>query len=819
MKKILLSFFAFLLMAVTAFAQDNLLANGDFENWTDGKPDAWVSVSSASNATLSQVTDGVHGGSAAVSVGSAAKSNKRMATQEYDLAAGTYTFSVWAKGGAKIRLGYAIVDVAGDGSYSIDSKKGYVYVTTAVETSTEEWTQYSCEFTLEATTKVNLMVVNNKSTLPLYVDDAVLTVAGGEQGGGEEGGGEEGGGEEGGETPVEPEVPGVLWSESFGSSIGTFTIEDKSKDEALSYVWSFASGYGMKASGYANKTNYAAESWLVSPVLDLTNATNCSIAFQQAANFFKNQDNLKAAVSVKAKAADDAGWTTLDVTPWPEGTNWTFIPSTADLKAFDGKKVQIAFVYTSTADVAGTWEIKDFNLHGNGSVSLPDEPETPEVPNYTSVADLVASATADKVDVTYEFTDLLVTGVGVRGSNTSVYVNDGKSLLLYGAATTFKKGDKISGKLAGQLCVYNNVTELVVASYEGVTVSSSDNAVEPAVVTIDVVDNDTQYSYQNQYVQLQGVYFTAEALENSNITMMDDSDNQMVLRDNFNVLGDVIFNTSKTYNVSGYVAYYNGKAQLYACEASDVQMITNLKDAETAWAAEEVVVLPSDEQKVDNALNTLSDGEKTFTSSNPDVATVDAEGNITLTGKGVTVISVETAETDNYLESKASFTLFVIEGEGTFEAPYTPADVQYFNGKAEGKVWVKGQILGSINGSAIYPASDTEKTVASNIAIGTPDLYVPVQLSSGSDVRAALNLIDNPELQDATVWVYGSLENYFSMPGVKSTSDFSLDGQTGIIIAVEQPTTGEKQIYSIDGRRLTKLTKGINIVNGKKVLY
>ena len=814
MKKILLSFFAFLLMAVTAFAQGNLLANGDFENWTGDKPDAWVSVSSASNATLSQVTDDVHGGSAAVSVASAAKSNKRMATQEYDLAAGTYTFSVWAKGGAKIRLGYTIVDVADDGSYSIDSKKGFVYVTNAVETSTEEWTQYSCEFTLEDTTKVNLMVVNNKSTLPLLVDDAVLTVAGGEQGG------EQGGGEEGGETPDEPEVPGVLWSESFGSSIGTFTIEDKSKEDALSNVWSFASGYGMKATGYDkdNKTNYAAESWLVSPVLDLANATDCSIAFQQAANFFKNQDNLKAAVSVKAKAASDTVWTTLDVTPWPEGTSWTFIPSTADLKAFDGKKVQIAFVYTSTADVAGTWQVKEFNLHGNGSVSLPDEPETPEVSNYTSVADLVAAATADKVDVTYEFTDLLVTGVGVRGSKTSVYVSDGKALLLYGAATTFKKGDKISGKLAGQLCVYNNVTELVVTSYEGVTVSSSDNAVEPVVVTIADVNNDETYLYQNQYVQLQGIYFAADTLASSNITMMDDSDNEMVLRDNFNVLGDVIFNTSKTYNVSGYVAYYNGKAQLYACEASDVQMITNLKDAETAWTAEEVVVLPSDEQKVDNALTTLSDGEKTYASSNPAVATVDAEGNITLTGKGVTVISVETAETDEYLESKASFTLYVIEGEGTLEAPYTPADVQYFNGKATEKVWVKGQILGSINGKTIYVATDSN-TVASNIAIGTPELYVPVQLVSKSDVRAALNLIDHPELQDATVWVYGNLENYFSMPGMKDTSDFSLDGQTGIIIAIEQPATGEKQIYSIDGRRLTKLTKGINIVNGKKVLY
>lgn len=797
MKKILLSFFAFLLMAVTAFAQGTVFswsAAGDWTTLTDeNEKTVGVSLEQSPYTVVLLKESGLNAATVNATANDArvyAKGTATVSTTGENMT--SLVFAISAQG--KRRLP------------EITPNTGEVTVDT--ENWTVTWTGDAQSVVLTVGEKAVYGTDGATKAGQFNFDNITIFTNG-------EGGGEEGGGE----TPDEPEVPGVLWSESFGSSIGTFTIEDKSKDEALSNVWAFASGYGMKATGYANKTNYAAESWLVSPVLDLTNATDCSIAFQQAANFFQNQDNLKAAVSVKAKAAGDADWTTLDVTPWPEGTSWTFIPSTADLKAFDGKKVQIAFVYTSTADVAGTWEVKEFNLHGNGSVSLPDEPETPEVPNYTSVADLVAAATADKVAVTYEFTDLLVTGVGVRGSNTSVYVNDGKALLLYGAATTFKKGDKISGKLAGQLCVYNNVTELVVASYEGVTVSSSDNAVEPAVVTIADVNNDETYLYQNQYVQLQGVYFTAEALASSNITMMDDSDNEMVLRDNFNVLGDVIFNTSKTYNVSGYVAYFKGVAQLYACEASDVQMITNLKDAETAWAAEEVVVLPSDEQKVDNALTTLSDGEKTYASSNPAVATVDAEGNITLTGKGVTVISVETAETENYLESKASFTLYVIEGEGTFEAPYTPADVQYFNGKATEKVWVKGQILGSINGSIIYPASDTEKTVAANIAIGTADLYVPVQLVSRSDVRAALNLIDHPELQDATVWVYGNLETYFSMPGVKNTSDFSLDGQTGIIIAIEQPATGEKHIYSIDGRRLTKLTKGINIVNGKKVLY
>ena len=110
-------------------------------------------------------------------------------------------------------------------------------------------------------------------------------------------------------------------------------------------------------------------------------------------------------------------------------------------------------------------------------------------------------------------------------------------------------------------------------------------------------------------------------------------------------------------------------------------MITNLKDAETAWAADSVVVLPGDAQQVNNALSTLSDGENTFASSNASVATVDAEGNISLVGTGHTVISVTTAETATYLESRASFDLFVIEGTGEVDKAFTAADVQYYNGR------------------------------------------------------------------------------------------------------------------------------------------
>lgn len=800
MKKILLSFAAFLLVAFAVFAGGNTVVS-----WT-GLAD-WT-VSTAKEDTLTFVQDPYTIVLSKVGAQNAPTVN---ATQG--------DARVYAKGQICVsttgeNMTTIVFNVSNNGHKrlaEISADNGEVVVDNTKWTVT--WTGNAQSVVFTVGEKATYGTESTKAG-QLCFDNVEIYTAGDVPGTGE-GGGETPGDSTVTDTPADTtatdEVP-VLWSEDFNGTQGEFTIDNKVMPEALSYVWK-ADSYGyMKASGY-NKACYATESWLVSPEIDLTAATDCSLSFENAGNKFGSLEAMQAAVSVKAKAVDAADWSDLTLDVWAEGTSWTFATSTVDLKAFDGKKIQIAFVYTSTDEVAGTWEVKNLKVRGNGEVVVPE----PEVPNYTSVADMQAAATSSKVDVTYEFTDLLVTGVGVRGSNTSVYVSDGNAFLFYGAAATFQKGDRISGKIAGQLSLYNNAAQLIVTSYEGVGVSSSANAVAPQVVTIADLGNDAAFAYQNKYVQLQDVFFGANALQNSNITVLDDSDNSITLRDNFGVLGDVIFDTSKTYNVSGYVTYYKGAAQIYPCEAADVEMVTNLKNAETAWAADTVVVLPGDAQQVNNALSTLSDGEKTFASSNASVATVDAEGNISLVGTGHTVICVTTAETATYLESRASFDLFVIEGTGEVDKAFTAADVQYYNGRISEKVWVKGAILGSMNGNTIYEAADTANAVASNIVIGTADCYVPVQLPSKSDVRAALNLLDNPSLQGANVWVYGNITSYFSMPGVKNTSDWSLDGTTGLIM-VEQPATGEKTIYSLDGRRLTKLQKGINIVNGKKVI-
>ena len=631
-----------------------------------------------------------------------------------------------------------------------------------------------------------------------------------ESGGGESGGGEGGEGE-GGETP-NPDEDITLYSETFGTNQGAFTIDDKVLPEGTTYIWSFASGYGMKASAYVNKTNYASESWLVSPKFDCTNATALTLSFSEAANFFKSAENVSAYTSVKVKEVGTDTWTDLTLSARASGTAWAFTDGiTADLSAYVGKKMQIAFVYTSSAELAGTWEVKNFELKGKGEVTAESEVVVPE---YTTIAQLKNNAKATATAVKFTFTDLLVTGAA--GKNT--YVTDGTDgMLLYGTASPYKAGDKISGTIAANLVSYSNLTELKDLDLTGVTVTSEGNEVTPVATTInELVAN--QKKYENVLVTLSEVAFESNALADMNISLTD-GEESITLRDNFNVLTDFIFDTTKQYNVTAIASIYKESIQLYALSADDIQMITNLVDPETTWATDTVAVMPGS-TTVENTLTTNSSAAVTYSSSNEAVATIDAEGNITFVGYGHTVISAETTENEEYLASKASFDLFFIEGEGTLAKPYTPADVQYFSDKIVGKAWVKGEISGFFNNNAFV--AGTEKAIVSNLALSAGDINVPVALPSGSKVRTDLNLLDNATNLGKTVWVYGTIEKYFKVPGVKNVTDYSWDGEgtlTGINSLEAAPAnTKADVIYSIDGRRLAAPAKGFNIINGKKVI-
>ena len=92
-------------------------------------------------------------------------------------------------------------------------------------------------------------------------------------------------------------------------------------------------------------------------------------------------------------------------------------------------------------------------------------------------------------------------------------------------------------------------------------------------MTIADVNNNPK-DYENELVQIEGLYAQAEALASRNITFMDDSDNEVVVRDNWNVLTSVAFNTESEYTVTGFVAIFakdgSTTTQIYPRTAEDV---------------------------------------------------------------------------------------------------------------------------------------------------------------------------------------------------------------------------------------------------------
>ena len=165
------------------------------------------------------------------------------------------------------------------------------------------------------------------------------------------------------EGGVTPPTPGTeIFSETFATGQGNFTIYDAVLPAGLNYVWQHAPSYScMKASAYVSGQNYAAESWLISPAINLAGVSAASLKFEQAINYASPQGALSVMISTNYNGDFTAAtWTQLSLDQWPAGNNWTFINSTADLTAYVGQTVTIAFKYTSSTSASATWEVKDF---------------------------------------------------------------------------------------------------------------------------------------------------------------------------------------------------------------------------------------------------------------------------------------------------------------------------------------------------------------------------------------------------------------------------------------------------------------------------
>ena len=128
--------------------------------------------------------------------------------------------------------------------------------------------------------------------------------------------------------------------------------------DGVSYIWSYDSKYGMKASAYVSGKRYETDNWLVSPTLNL--ASGGTMTFKQALNY-ATSDYVKIMYTTTNGTGDvkSSEWKEATVDTWPAGSDWNFIESKATLPA---GTVRVAFRYTSDTSKAATWEIESLSI-------------------------------------------------------------------------------------------------------------------------------------------------------------------------------------------------------------------------------------------------------------------------------------------------------------------------------------------------------------------------------------------------------------------------------------------------------------------------
>lgn len=185
----------------------------------------------------------------------------------------------------------------------------------------------------------------------------------------------DGGTQPGGET--------VVFEESFATSQGNFEIDNKQLPEGGTFVWKHDAGtpeggnpyYYMKASAFINKAAKASESWLISPEVDLSTATNATLTFMHIIN--NHAGDMQTQQTLWVTETSTENWQQVTIPNYPAGNNWNEVSSgNIDLSAYAGKKIKFAFKYVSTTAAAATWEVYDVKVvaNGEGGGSVTPEP-------------------------------------------------------------------------------------------------------------------------------------------------------------------------------------------------------------------------------------------------------------------------------------------------------------------------------------------------------------------------------------------------------------------------------------------------------------
>ena len=228
----------------------------------------------------------------------------------------------------------------------------------------------------------------------------------------------------------------------------------------------------------------------------------------------------------------------------------------------------------------------------------------------------------------------------------------------------------------------------------------------------------------------------------------------------------------------------------------------------------------------DNTFPTLSNENNLavkYSSDNTDVATIDADGVITLVAAGTANITAEFAGNDKFEAGSVSYKLTVkaapdpsVDITNTPETAYTVAKANDLITAGQGldtKVYVIGTItkikeVSTSYGNATYWIGDGAEYSSNDLEIFRGYYLEGDRFTAEDQIKVGDKVI-----------VYGKLVDYNGTKEMTTGSSiYSLNGVTTGISDVKAQTITNGVIYNLAGQCMSKHSKGINIVNGKKII-
>jgi hypothetical protein len=320
-----------------------------------------------------------------------------------------------------------------------------------------------------------------------------------------------------------------------------------------------------KISNY-NNGNVPSEAWLISPAVDLSNASQPNLSFGTIMKFAGAALTLYISTDYDGTSNPTSQGTWIDITSnanWDTNNsswgNWTN-SGDIDLSSFTSSSIYVAYKYTGTSSDGSTWEVDDI---------LIKEGTTPT--NIISIYDIQFS-TASSGDSPYENQQVSTGGiVNYIRYDGSFYIQSGSGpwtgIYVFDTISNVMVGDSIT--LDAEVVEYYDLTELknlsnltVVSSMNSITINSSSSS-----------DANSEL-YEGCLIKVPNAQCTNANGQFGEWTINDGSGPVQV--------DDFLFSYSPTqnlyYTVTGLIDYSFGAFKLLPRDADDVEQSTDISE-------------------------------------------------------------------------------------------------------------------------------------------------------------------------------------------------------------------------------------------------